>query len=128
MWLKVRTGLLIGRIILLALSLFYYHEIVYLPGRIIGFLLVGVEIIEHLLNKMAFPNLDIDEEEHQIQALRIVSRHMKVIVCFLHNDLENDEHNYVIVGKYLFSIKLTNSETQMIQDVLSKYESLGGSR
>lgn len=84
-----------------------------------------VQIIERVLKKLAFPYLGIDEEEHQTQALRIVSRHMKVIVYFLHDEPDNDEPNYVKVGKYLFSVKLKNREAQMIKDVLSKYELVG---
>lgn len=168
MGLKERTGLLIGGIILIAFSSFYCYEIVHLPGKIIGFLLVGagmiitaivirpvirspieyaqiiyvdknknilgegpnlekedVQIIERVLKKMAFPNLGIDEETHQTEALRIVSKHMKVIVYFLHNELDDEEPNYVKVGKYLFSVKLNNEEMQMIKDVLSNYETFG---
>lgn len=81
-----------------------------------------VQIIERVLKKMAFPNLGIDEETHQTSALRIVSKRMKVIVYFLHNEVDDEEPNYVKVGKYLFSVKLNNEEMQMIKDVLSKYE------
>ena len=84
-----------------------------------------VRIVEQVLNKMAFPYLGIDEEIHQTQALRIVSKHMKVIVYFLYNGLDDEEPNYVKVGKYLFSVKLNNEEMQMIKDVLSNYETFG---
>jgi len=84
-----------------------------------------VRLVEQVLKKMAFPNLGIDEETHQTEALRIVSKHMKVIVYFLHNELDDEEPNYVKVGKYLFSVKLNNEEMQMIKDVLSNYETFG---
>lgn len=81
-----------------------------------------VRIVEQVLKKMAFPYLGIDEEKHQTQALKIVSRNMSVIVYFLQNEPYNNEPNYVKVGKYLFAVKLSNEEMQMIKDVLSKYE------
>lgn len=84
-----------------------------------------VRIVEQVLKKMAFPYLGIDEEKHQTQSLKIVSRNMSVIVYFLQDETDNDEPNYVKVGKYLFAVKLNNEEMQMIKEVLSKYEPVG---
>lgn len=76
-----------------------------------------IKSLEDIFNKNAIMMLDIDEEKHRAEAIRVICKRKKTMLYVLEN-----ENEYVKVGKYIFGVKLDNHENTVIQNLLCKYE------